>query len=213
MAALEIERCGLHPTLTTNDSAQPETAPIGRAGRSLTAPVGVCPASPRPAPCDFRLLGAAYRGVWAASGRGEGAADAREGLEESPESRTGHVRHLLYMTHPTRPVGRRMAVRTGPRPKPPTAAPEKISLPTANLSLFRCGSPDDPALTQEVLQMPADGGVSPRSRRSSTTAPEIRNSRSMSRWMTAQRKSWERLRRLRFSGQWDKLRADRSKEA
>ena len=89
------------PTVTTNDSLQPETAPMGHDRRSLTVPIGgTCPALP--CTCGFRLLGAAY----GASGQhqvGGGAADAREGLEEFPESRTGHIRHHLYMTTPHAP--------------------------------------------------------------------------------------------------------------
>jgi hypothetical protein len=85
--------CGLHPTLTTNDSAQPETAPMGHDRCSLTAPVGDVCCTP-PSTCDFRLVGAAYGGVWAALGRG-GAARCPEALEESPESRARHVLHLL----------------------------------------------------------------------------------------------------------------------
>lgn len=62
---------------------------MGHDRRPLTAPVGVCPASPRPAPCDFQLLGASYGASGQHQVGGEGAADAREGLEESPKSRTG----------------------------------------------------------------------------------------------------------------------------
>ena len=52
------------PTVTTNDSLQPETAPMGHDRRSLTVPVGgVCCAPP--STCGFRLLGGAY----AASGQ------------------------------------------------------------------------------------------------------------------------------------------------
>ena len=64
------------------------------------------------------------RGVWAALGRG-GCGRCREALEESPESRTRHVRQLLYMTHLTRPGGRRVAVPLNP-PKSCRAAPHAV---------------------------------------------------------------------------------------
>ena len=81
------------PTVTTNDSLQPETAPW-----DTTAGLLLYPAQHMRFPTPRSRL----RGVWAASGRG-GAADAREGLEEFAKSRTGHVRHHLYMTTPHAP--------------------------------------------------------------------------------------------------------------
>ena len=83
--------CKLHPPVPPTTAYSLKRPPWGHGRRSLTAPVRGVRCTP-PSTCGFRLLGAAYGGVWAASGRG-GAANAPKALEESPESRTRHVRH------------------------------------------------------------------------------------------------------------------------